>query len=873
MGFGDILQSVESAGNSIGLSDAIAAVKDAAGIVSSVRNTKKNSSLPWDKSDIDSRFFRKISIDPNRWNQLYPYRLLVIDSKTNKIVSGSAGSLKIPGYDVAVGTGSSTITFEQFDGWVFVLPITPQQLNIQDNYAIQTSATLRGILEEHSGVRFKMINAQGTLGVWAQRESVNKPPGSPNIIQSLFGGTIEALGSVVGQVNRVINSANGKHPGNKPTTVNPEVSTYGNTSTGYYQAMKLQQFLEQYAEAKMDPDNASWRLVFDIPKQNQSFVVTPMSFNWQQNVNKPLEITYNLQLKAWRRIDLSFTPGSQGATNQPISPGILQRILNTIDEARKTTSASTNLIGAVRSDVEKPLDVLRQTALFVKDLAGVAITAADLPFQLQRDYASAISDVLVSQSSTISANISDPSVRASLAAIVASKGLREGLSLNAVAGGQLGSTSATAQTIDPANNVFLTPEKNYILMDQVPVSNLNLNAAQQNVLDSVIETARETTVDTLKQYRAVIQDLSLQLSNSFGTGDAFFSQVYGRPTPTVRIQPVSLDEYDILKQLYDVMQSYDILTATTQIDDDKKQTNMDYVAGLANQSDIPFTTTSSKILAPVPFGMSIEAIAARYLGDAQRWIEIATLNNLRDPYIDENGFQLTLLSNATGRQITVASTDNLYIGQRVLLMSSTQAPSARTILGIDRLSDTSFLITLDGLPDLDNFLISDNAFLQAYLPGTVNSQQKIFIPSDLPVPNDSNIIPPPSTSSDPLTGLSKVDWLLTDKGDIAVNNFGDFRYSSGITNIIQALKIKFGTVAGTILTHPTFGLGLKAGVISSDLQIQDLYSSINKMIEQDPRFQGVSNLQITLNGPSLIIGLGVTIAGQQGVFPVTFSLT
>lgn len=873
MGFGDILQSVESAGNSIGLSDAIAAVKDAAGIVSSVRNTKKNSSLPWDKSDIDSRFFRKISIDPNRWNQLYPYRLLVIDSKTNKIVSGSAGSLKIPGYDVAVGTGSSTITFEQFDGWVFVLPITPQQLNIQDNYAIQTSATLRGILEEHSGVRFKMINAQGTLGVWAQRESVNKPPGSPNIIQSLFGGTIEALGSVIGQVNRVINSANGKHPGNKPTTVNPEVSTYGNTSTGYYQAMKLQQFLEQYAEAKMDPDNASWRLVFDIPKQNQSFVVTPMSFNWQQNVNKPLEITYNLQLKAWRRIDLSFTPGSQGATNQPISPGILQRILNTIDEARKTTSASTNLIGAVRSDVEKPLDVLRQTALFVKDLAGVAITAADLPFQLQRDYASAISDVLVSQSSTISANISDPSVRASLAAIVASKGLREGLSLNAVAGGQLGSTSATAQTIDPANNVFLTPEKNYILMDQVPVSNLNLNAAQQNVLDNVIETARETTVDTLKQYRAVIQDLSLQLSNSFGTGDAFFSQVYGRPTPTVRIQPVSLDEYDILKQLYDVMQSYDILTATTQIDDDKKQTNMDYVAGLADESDIPFTTTASKILAPVPFGMSIEAIAARYLGDAQRWIEIATLNNLRDPYIDENGFQLTLLSNATGRQITVASTDNLYIGQRVLLMSSMQAPSARTILGIDRLSDTSFLITLDGLPDLDNFLISDNAFLQAYLPGTVNSQQKIFIPSDLPVPNDSNIIPPPSTSSDPLTGLSKVDWLLTDKGDIAVNNFGDFRYSSGITNIIQALKIKFGTVAGTILTHPTFGLGLKAGVISSDLQIQDLYSSINKMIEQDPRFQGVSNLQITLNGPSLIIGLGVTIAGQQGVFPVTFSLT
>lgn len=857
----------------IGLSDAVQAVKDAAGIVNVIKNNKGTPSLPWDISDIQSRFFSSISIDPDRWDQLFPYRLLVIDAKTNKIVSGSKGSLKVPGYTVTSGTGSSTITFEQFGGWVFTLPITPQQLNIQDIFAIQTSATLRGVLEEHGGVRFKMINAQGTLGVWAQRESINKPPGTPGIIQSLFGGTINALGGVIGQVNSVINAATGGHPANKPTSLRPETSTFGSTSTGYYQALKLEQFLEQYAEAKLDPANASWRLVFDIPKQKQSLVVTPIAFNWQQNVNKPLEIGFNLQLKAWRRIDLEANVKSVQANNQSISPGILQRVLSTISEARKTTSSITSLIGAVRSDVEKPLDVLRQTTLFIKDLAGIKITAADLPFQLQRDYASAISDTLASQSKSISSNNSDPSVRASLAAIVASKNSREGLSMNAVSGGQLGSKSAIAQSIDPANNVFQSPEKNFTLMDQASVSSLKLNTAQQNAVDDAIQSARDTSVDTLKQYRAVIQDLALQLSNNFGTGDTFYSHVYGKPVPAIRLQPISLDEYDILKQLYDVMQSYDILTATTQIDDQKKQTNMNYVAGLADLSGIPFSVPTSKILAPVPFGMTIEGIALRYLGDAQRWLEIVTLNNLRDPYIDENGFQLPLLSNATGRQITVASIENLYIGQRVLLMSSTQTPSARTILGIDRLSDTSFLITLDGLADLDNFVFADKAFMQAYLPGTVNSQQKIFIPSDLPVPNNSNILPPPSTSNDPLTGLSKVDWLLTDKGDIAVNNFGDFRYSSGITNIIQALKIKFGTVAGTILTHPNFGLGLKPGVISSDLQIQDLYNSINKMIQEDPRFQQVSNLQITLNGPQLTIGLGVSIAGQQGVFPVTFTLT
>ena len=865
MSFGD--------STNFGLDQAIQSVKDAAGFVTTARNNKGIPNYPYEDSGIDSRFFPFIAIDANRWDQLYPYRLLVIDSKNNLIVSKNNGKLFVPEITVSQGTGTSTLTFSSNPGWVFNLPITPQQLSITDQYAINTTATLRGILEEHGGLKFKMINAQGTLGVWNQRSSVSKPSTTPGILQSVFGGTIEALGNVIGQVNSVINTATGGSPANKPVSMRPETSDAGPISTGYYQAIAMQQFLEQYAEAKKDPANASWRLVFDIPKQNQSLIVTPMQFTWQQNANKPLEIDFSFQFKAWRRVDLQQTPSSVPANNQPISPGILQRILNTIGAAQQACAASINLIGAVRSDVETPLNVLRQLSLFVKGLAGVVTTAADLPSQLQKDYASSIAASMAILSNSISSTNSDPAVRSALSAVVASTTLREGLTLNAVAGGQLGAGAAMAQTLDPANNIFVSPESNFTLFAQVPIYSLALNDAQSKAVSTIIYNASQTTVDDVKKMRAVIQQLALQLSNSFGTGSAEYSKVYSQPPPTPRIQPITLDEYDFLKSLYDVMQSCDILTATTQIDDNNKQTNMDYVAGLADLAGIPFQTSSSKVLQPVPFGLTIEQIAYRYLGDAQRWIEIATLNNLRDPYIDENGFKNALLSNATGRQITIASIDNLYIGQRVVLMSATQIPSARTILGIDRLSDTSFLLTLDGLPNLDNFLLADAAYLQAYLPGTVNSQQKIFIPSNLPVPNDSTIIPPASTSNDPLTGLSKVDWLLTDKGDLAVNNYGDFRYSSGITNIKQALKIKFGTKINTVLTHPTFGLSIQPGVISSDLKIQDLYNSINTMITQDPRFQGVSTLQIVQTGPTLTINLGVTIPGQTGVFPITFSLT
>jgi hypothetical protein len=213
------------------------------------------------------------------------------------------------------------------------------------------------------------------------------------------------------------------------------------------------------------------------------------------------------------------------------------------------------------------------------------------------------------------------------------------------------------------------------------------------------------------------------------------------------------------------------------------------------------------------------------------------------------------------------------VGQTVVLVAAGVPASPRTILDIAQLSQTSFLLTLDGLPDLDVFTTALGAYVQAYLPGTVNSQQKIFIPSDLPVPPVSDIVPPSGTSGDPLTALSRVDWLLTDSGDIAVNNYGDFRYSSGITNIIQALRIKFGTQAGKMLLHPTFGLNVKVGAISSELQAQELYNSINNMITQDPRFAGVSKLQITLNGPTLGISLAVQLPNQTGVFPVSFALT
>ena len=829
--------------------------------------------VPW--SDVNSRFFQAFQIDPSRWDQLFPYRLLVIDTNnSNQIVNGKdATDINTT---VTVGTGSTVIDFQTFGTqWVYQLPISPEQLRISDQYAISTSATLRGVIEEHNGVKFKNILASGSFGVWPFKESVTKPPGSPGIVSSLFGSTIASIGNVTSQFQSAVSAATGNSAASKPKTVRPENSASGKSSTGYFQALALTQFLEQYAEAKKIPNNSGWRLIFDIPKQNQAFVVTPMAFEWSQSVQDPMAIHFSLQMKAWRRIDLNENAFVADPDVQTLTPGILARVLNTLAAARATVSASLNLIASVRSDVEAPLDALRQTALLVKDLAGVVITAADLPFELAADYKSAIAAFIsdINLGNAARSSSSSTAVIGPIRAIKASAASNEGLSLDAINSGQLGAAAAHAQSIDPALSVLSNPQANYGLMDTVKVNSLSLTTAQKNAVNQVVQNARTITVDDLKRHRATVQELTLQLSNSFGANDARYSKIYGKAAPTKRAQAITLDEYDILKKLYDVLQCYDILTATTKIDDRHFENSMAYVSGLAQDSGIAFSIPNSKIQLPVPFGATIEGIARRYLGNPERWLEIATLNNLRAPYIDENGFKLSLLSNATGRQITVNSQNNLFVGQRVLVNSANQSPSPRVILNIDRLSSTSYLLTLDGLANLDGYTVASVAYLQAYLPGTVNSQQKIFIPSSESLASLPNIVPPPSTSGDPLVGLSKVDFLLTETGDLAINSFGDFRLASGITNLIQAIRIKLATPKGSIPHHLEFGLGLKSGIPTSAVNTQDIYKTINKLVKQDSRFSGLTSLQVVLTGPTLTINMGVRIANNRGVYPLSFTLT
>ena len=853
---------------------------------------KAGKKTPWEGSpSADDAFFPEQDIKGDRWNKFYHYRLLVWDVTKNQPVGGGGGLFNFDIVDEYTNGVDYVATFAPTkSGWIYNFPITPQSISVTDQFAINTTATMRGVVEEHNGIKFKNITMSGTTGIWPNKPSLGGIPAKQiPILGGFIANTEEAFNKLVKQAGRLASAFTGK----KHTSLAKKPSDL--QETGYYQAQLLGQFLERYAMAKKDPANKAWRLVLDIGKENQSFIVTPAGFSLQKNQQAPMEYLWNLQLKAWKRIDLQAFVDASSTQSPSLSPSLLQNINNVLRESRRTVSSALNVVKSVRADFDAPLNSLRQASLAVKDLGGLVFTVIDLPSNVINDYKHSIQDSLfiarnafkrgpdgggvgtsstgVTSSSVIKSQSLESKAGAAVNAIATFVSINEGVSGSFVSQGALGTNASDDQALNPINDVFANPQANFTLFDGVAISDLKLTPPQQQVIDDILTEASLTTIDDLNTIKKNILDLALDISNQFGTGSSVYSSIYGRPAPQERITPMSLEEFEIINALYDAVQALDSLTATKQFDDIKIQNPLEYVGGLANDAGIAFDISTSKYLVPVPFGLNIEQISARYLKNPDKWIEIVTLNNLRSPYIDEDGFFYNLLSNASGRQFNVNdSQQRLFIGQRILLRSDTVNTFSRKIINIEKISDTNYLVSVDGVADLDNLTIANNAKIQGYLPGTVNSQDQIYIPTDAPAQPDDRIHEIPAFANDKLTKISKVDWLLDDNGDIAINSTGDFRLANGLNNLVQALKLKVAIKKGSLLRHPDFGIGLSAGVSMADVNSGKIASDFNQIILSDSRFSGIERLDIKISGNTITVDMAVTIANGSGVIPISFNV-
>lgn len=743
------------------------------------------------------------------WDQSFPYRLLVLR------VNESGQYSMITSYK---------------------LPINPQSLQITMPFATKLSVTSDGILEEHNGAPLRQISIQGTTGILPLRESFGVAD-KPGILGTLFGGTIAAAQQVVNSLDRAISAF---LPNQQKTSVasDPVIA-----HSGYFQFHIMRMFLEAYAEAKKTSVGTQLRLAFEMPKDGIIYLITPQVFNMTKSVASPMEYNYTFQATAWATIDgTSF--GSRIA-DSILQPGVrntntLVKIVNTLRNARSVIQKSKALVSAVNSDVNNNIiGPINQVILFTKDLAGLGTALNDLPNNIKSSFANNI----LKNSSNISNSFSGtPEIQQQL-------------------------VKATANTMgDPTNaggSFNLTPVgmdsllDNPDFSDNVNLSTLPITGPQQVAVSNVLTDARATNIN----------DVNNLIGNLQSTSDALIASLNGG-TPTE-------DQFDILYGMQDSIVSLSSLTVTDDMDNDRTIDPLQFWNIETSTNNIPFTEPKSKFAVPFPFKGTLEWLAQTYLGDGTRWMEIASINGLQAPYIDEEGFFYDFISNGSGNQFNVSSKDNLFVGQTVFILSDTQPMSKRVIQTLSKVTDSNFLLTVDGDPNLGLFTSTAHAKLKAFLPNTVNSSQVIYIPSDItPFIEDPSTKPISYLNVDKnVLRFSKIDLLLDSKGDLAITSDGFANLAFGMTNLVQAAKLKVTTNINGLLLHPGYGLGTNVGDTQAEVNPSDILKNLNTTFGTDPRFREIENFQITRNNGALTLSLVAKLADNIGTLPLSVQLT
>ena len=358
-----------------------------------------------------------------------------------------------------------------------------------------------------------------------------------------------------------------------------------------------------------------------------------------------------------------------------------------------------------------------------------------------------------------------------------------------------------------------------------------------------------------------------------GAGDATFNKTYNR-TVAASTRTPSDNDFEVMFQLNAVIMQMNRLAAYNNLS--AVPTNpMDFAAGFFANTQIPFTSQQGKFAVPFPYGSTLETLAIQYLGDIDRWQEIASLNNLRAPFVDETGFTVPLLTNGNGSQVTVASAQGLEVSQLVYLSASGLQRSARHILSITPINGGAYyVLVLDGQPNLNAFTTLLGANLQAFLPGTVNSQMTLYIPS-AQAPAAPEFDTPGIPGLNPFQqyfNLGGVDLLLTSTGDLVITPDGDCRLAIGLTNIIQGAWLAFNTPKGNLKRHPEYGFPQLVGQSIADMSASSVLTTAKALFNGDPTYSGVQYASVNITGNTARLFMGMQLAQTNQILPIAFDL-
>jgi len=811
-----------------------------------VTASKENGEASASQSD---SFWVQKDIDSSRWDKLYPYQLVICqaEEKDGEITH------RIPP-----------------DGKVFTLPIPPESMSVSMPFAISTTATLGGIVEEHNGAPFRMINIHGSTGVLPRRGAAAQQ-NTRNVGQALLGGTINAASRLATDTLSAFRNAVGELPENtnlhSPSEFDKDSADSGfsiGKSTGYYQFRQLQRFFEDYAALKKTHHGRNYRLAFAIWKDQAVYLVTPQVFNVSKNAGSPLEYIYDISFKAYRRIELG-AGGTPDRVSTKISrnPSKVANILNTLRSARNAVESAQNLVGALLGDINSITEPLRQGILLANDLLGLDLTVKDLPEQIKIDINRQMdwSKTKIAQI-TRTALITDDRKKLNMSRANDPAVLQRNTYRGKVSGVQQGVTSTPPDFTKSGGGA-----------EDMELSSLRLDNTIRKQIADDLQAALSRTRKDLETQRDDFRRQIDALASALGAGSDTYNDTYGITPLIVRRTAPSESDTTLLNELNNAAIAMDTLAATSTDESSSTEARIQAMAGLARGSGTAFRIPTSKFAVPFPYGSTLEGLAQQYLGDVSRWHEIATLNGLREPYVDEIGFNVDIVVNGSGNEVVVRKSSQFYIGQTIYIWSDGVRRTRRTV---DSLRDVmeNTIITVSGDGDMNRYTLVQRGRVSAFLPDTVNSQSLIYIPSDVDPKEDDYITKsiPGVDEFDPMVAVGGVDFLLDNNNNLVVTPNGDIPWAVGLTNIIQSLRVELSVTQGQLLHHPGFGLPLKVGNSTADVSPTEVLDAVRKMVTNNPSVSRVDAIRIQKNGPVASIDASIVVRGTDRPVPIRYGV-
>ena len=197
----------------------------------------------------------------------------------------------------------------------------------------------------------------------------------------------------------------------------------------------------------------------------------------------------------------------------------------------------------------------------------------------------------------------------------------------------------------------------------------------------------------------------------------------------------------------------------------------------------------------------------------------------------------------------------------------------RHIINIQDIGAGQYKITVDGLPDLNQYDSSKYPKLYARLPGTVGSGDILLMPSDQPADEQSVLRSTPLTERlSYAEKVFKVDAALDVKSsDLIVSSSGDIARSYGYQNAIQAIKLIIETETKELFLHPEYGIDLVIGRAMNKDLYKEATERIRASIVKDPRF---NNAVVTVKKDGTDIRIMVEVIGSNGTgrIPLEFQI-